>query len=56
MATAVARKRREMGETTDHCFATHGRHPAPAVAYRNSVSPCSRVLLALGGGGILSEC
>jgi hypothetical protein len=56
MATAAAGKRREKGETTDHCAATHGRHPGPAVAYRNNVSPCSRVLLVLRGGGILSEC
>jgi hypothetical protein len=52
VATAAAQERREMGETTDHCAATHGRHPAPAVAYRNNVSLCSRVMLALGGGGI----
>lgn len=56
VAAAAARERREMGETTDHCAATHGRRPAPAVAYRNNVSPCSRVLLVLRGGGILSEC
>jgi hypothetical protein len=53
---AAVRERREVGETTDHCAATHGRHPATAVAYRNNVSPRSRVLLTLGGGGILSEC
>ena len=56
MATAAARERRKMGEKTDHCAATHGRHPAPDVAYRNNVSPCSRVLLVLRSGGILSEC
>lgn len=56
MATSAARERREMGETTDHCAATHDRHPAPAAAYRNNVSPCSRVLLVLRGEGILSEC
>lgn len=56
MATAAARERREMGETTDHRAATHGRHPAPAAAYPNNVSLCSRVLLVLRGGGILSEC
>ena len=56
VATSAARERREMGETTDHCAATHDRHPAPAAAYRNNVSPCSRVLLVLRGEGILSEC
>lgn len=56
VATAAARERREMGETTDHRAATHGRHPAPAAAYPNNVSLCSRVLLVLRGGGILSEC
>jgi hypothetical protein len=56
LATAAARERREMDERRDHSAATHGRHPAPAAAYRNNVSPCSSVLLVLRGGGILSEC
>lgn len=56
VATAAARERREMGAATDHCAATHGRHPAPAAAYRNNVSLCSRVMLVLRGGGVLSEC